>query len=305
MLWIQSLGRRRPLHTLAVDQARSEYGLMRELFEDPAAGPQLPSVERTLQGAEGPIRAKIYEGQAQRDGAPSPAVVFFHGGGGVIGDLLSHDVTCRKLAAAAGCPVIAVDYRLAPEHPFPAGHDDALAALRWVVDHADVLGLDPARIAVAGDSMGANLAIGVCLASRREGPAPCFGLILYPGTDFAHRRPSHDVMGRGYLLESATIDWFHERYLGGADPADPRASVLRAADLSGLPPLHVVTAGFDPLRDEGRAFAEAVQAAGGEVEHQEYPSLVHGFVQMTGVCRAADAAFGDFGGALRRAFGRV
>ncbi|MEM6997119.1 MAG: alpha/beta hydrolase, partial [Myxococcota bacterium] len=230
-------------------------------------------------------------------------IVFFHGGGGVVGDLHTHDVTCRKLALASGCRVISVEYRLAPEHPFPAGHDDAVASFRWVVQHAKTLGVDPRRIAVAGDSMGANLAAGLCLACRDDPPA--FALLLYPGTLFAEKMASHTELSRGFFLDGATIDWFHAHYLGDASPADPRASVLRAPDLSGLPPTFVATAGFDPLRDEGQAYAAALEAAGNDVEHREYSGLVHGFVQMTGVCRAADAAFADFGTAVARALSRV
>ncbi|MBL4688492.1 MAG: alpha/beta hydrolase [Nannocystaceae bacterium] len=272
---------------------------MPELFEDPLAEP--PTTTRTICGADGDIAVRIYGAKAAQ---PGPAVVYFHGGGGVVGDLDTHDIACRKLALAAGCSVIAVDYRLAPEHPLPAGHDDAVAAFRWVLDHAESLGLDPTRIAVAGDSMGANLAVGVCLACRGTA-SPCFGLIIYPATDFAAKAPSHSEFGCGFFLERATMDWFSRQYLGVADPKDPRASILRAPDLSGLPPMLVVTAGFDPLRDEGQAFAEALELAGSPVEHREYEGLVHGFVQMTGVCQAAESALDDFGQALRRAFGRV
>lgn len=258
------------------------------------------TLDRTIPGAEGSIAVRIY---GERPDVPGPGVVFFHGGGGVIGDLWTHDIVCRRLAVAAGCPVISVDYRLAPDAPFPAGHDDAVAAFRWVHDHADALGIDPHRIAVAGDSMGANLAGAVCLACR-GGAAPSFALLIYPGTDFVNKAASRRELGRGFFLEGATIDWFHEHYLSGADPADPRASIINA-DLTDLPPMHVVTAGFDPLRDEGQAFAEAVKLAGSPVSHREYPSLVHGFVQLTGVCPAAAAAIADFGDVLRRALAPV
>ena len=247
-------------------------------------------------GAEVPVRVYDPSQGAKTRGA----VVFFHGGGGVIGDLETHDLVCRRVAKSAGCKLVAVDYRLGPEHPFPAGHDDAIGAFRGIAANADSLQIDPKRIAVAGDSMGGNLAAAVCIACRDD--PPCFCLAIYPGTDFAHRFASRDQFGDGFFLEDATIEWFHRNYLCGADPADPRASVLLAPDLSGLPPMLVVTAGFDPLRDEGRAFAEALEAAGSPVEYREYPSMVHGFMQMAGICDAAAAAFDDFADALQRAF---
>jgi len=299
MLWIQSLTRRPALHTLAVRKAREEYRLVRALMEDPIDGLRVSdrTIEREV-GAAVPVR--VYEPSPGPE--TTPAVVFFHGGGGVIGDLETHDFVCRRLAKLARCKLVAVDYRLGPEHPFPAGHDDAVAAFRGVVAQAEAWGIDPERVAVAGDSMGGNLSAAVCLACR-DAP-PCFALVIYPGTDFAGRTPSRDRLGEGLFLEDATIDWFHHHYLGGADPADPRASVLRAEDLSGLPPMHVVTAGFDPLRDDGQAFAEAVEAAGSPVEHREYPTLVHGFMQMAGICDAAAEAFEHFAAVLQRAFAR-
>lgn len=301
MLWIQSLTRRPALHTLAVEKARSEYRLVRELMEDPIGG--LRVSDRTIEregtvGAGVPVR--VYD--PSRGSQTTPAVVFFHGGGGVIGDLETHDLVCRRLAREAGCKVIAVDYRLGPEHPFPTGHDDAVAAFRGIVAQASSWGIDPRRVAVAGDSMGGNLCAAVCLACRDT--PPCFALVIYPGTDFANRAPSRERLGKGLFLEDATIDWFHRHYLGGADPTDPRASVL-LGDLSGLPPMHVVTAGFDPLRDEGQAFAEALDAAGSPVEHREYPTLVHGFLQMAGICDAAARAFEDLADVLARAFATV
>jgi len=299
MLWVMARARSEPLHAGGVRRARAQYRFMPHVFEDALHEP--PTREQTIPGAAGPLPIRIYDAGPRTQ---SPALVYFHGGGGVIGDLDTHDGTCRRLALAAGCRVIAVDYRLAPEHPFPAGHDDAVAAFRWLHAHATDFGIDPARIAVGGDSAGGNLAGAVCIACR-GGASPCFGLLIYPGTDLSMQWESRELLRHGFFLETATIEWFQGAALGTADRSDPRVSILQAADLSGLPPLLVITAGFDPLRDEGEAFARAVLEAGSPVEHIEYPSLVHAFVQMTGVCRAAAAAIEDFGAALRRAFAGI
>lgn len=264
--------------------------------------PEIVAAVRNLQidGAEGKIGARFYS--TPEVGGPHPMLVFFHGGGFVLGDLDSHDGVCRSLCVHAGVDVLAVDYRLAPEHPFPAAHDDAVAAFAWAQANAADLGSDPTRIAVAGDSAGGNLAAGVALSTARSlAPPPIAQLLIYPITDWTIKHPSHGLFGEGFLLTSDLMDWFGEQYGGPnpPDPADPRISPLRAEDLSGLAPAVVVTAGFDPLRDEGEAYGEALRSAGVEVLIRRFPNLIHGFANMSGVSKAAATAVIEMGGALR------
>ncbi len=214
-----------------------------------------------------------------------PAIVYYHGGGWVLGDLDSHDAVCRLVAAVSGCIVVAVDYRLAPEHPFPAAVEDAFAAYRWVHAHADELGSEPGQVAVMGDSAGGNLAAVVSLETRGNqapdvGP-PIAQALLYPVTDARYATGSFSSMAEGFYLTRELMEFFRACYLPeGADPASPRVSPLLAEDLRGLPPALVVTAGFDPLRDEGASYAEALAAAGVETEYRCYDDQVHGFISM-------------------------
>lgn len=242
--------------------------------------------DSSFDGPGGPVPLRIY--RPRRAEKALPALVYYHGGGFVVGGLRTHDGTCRALAAGGDCVVISVDYRLAPEHPFPAAVDDARAAFRWVRENAETLAIDGERIAVGGDSAGGNLAAVVCLAQREENaPRPTFQLLIYPATDMTRALPSHQTLGEGFFLESETIDWFLEQYLPpGTDLRDWRASPLLAESLEGLPPALVVTAGFDPLRDEGEAYAERLRAAGVTVEEMREPGLVHGFVNMALIDRA-------------------
>lgn len=230
-----------------------------------------------------------------------PALVYFHGGGWVLGDLESHDTLCSILASQTPCRVVAVDYRRAPEHPFPAAVDDALQAFDWVARHARELGIDRQRIAVGGDSAGGHLAAVLCQAcSRRpagddEAPRPAAQMLLYPVTDSARDTPSYRLFARGFGLERETMDWFFRHFApaldreGGPSGDDPRISPLRVEDASGLPPALVVTAGFDVLRDEGRAYARRLQEAGVAVVHRQFDGLIHGFANMALVepCRHA------------------
>lgn len=268
-----------------------------------AAGPPLPLqavTELELPGPAGAIAARFYEpsgiGIEQR-----PLVVYLHGGGWVIGDLDTHDSVCRFIAANAGVTVLSVGYRLAPEHPFPAAVEDALAGFRWAVEQSDRLGVDPGRVAVAGDSAGANLAAAVALLSARDdGPAPAMQALVYPVTDAVEGLPSRDLFAAGFFLTKADMDWFERHYLPpGADRADPRVSVLRAPDLAGLAPAYVATAGFDPLRDEGEAYTERLREAGVHVAHRRHPGLIHGFANMTAISREARSAMLEMCGALR------
>ncbi|HEV2856860.1 MAG TPA: alpha/beta hydrolase [Solirubrobacterales bacterium] len=232
---------------------------------------------------------------------PPPLLVYFHGGGWVIGDLETHDDPCRFLAVCSGAAVLAIDYRLAPEHPFPAAAEDAEAAYAWAVANGGRLGVDAARIAIGGDSAGANLAAAVCLTARDRGdPLPAMQLLIYPVTDAAGEAPSRRTFGEGFLLTHNDMDWFEERYLPrDADRTDPRVSVLRAPDLGGLPPAYIATGGFDPLRDEGEAFAERLREAGVRVALRRHPGLVHTFANLTAICPSARAAMLEAAGALR------
>jgi len=252
-----------------------------------------------VSGPGGELGARLYSPSSGR--ATPPLLVYLHGGGWAGGDLDTHDAPCRFLATHAGTRVLAVDYRRAPEHRFPAAVDDALAALRWVAGHAAELGADPARIAVGGDSAGGNLAaVASRLARDRGDPLPALQLLLYPVTDLSYKRPSYRLFGEGFFLDETDMDWYRERYL--PDPAaagDSRASPLIAEDLAGLPPAYVVTAGFDPLRDEGEAYVAALRAAGVRAALRRHPGLVHGFAAYAAVVPAARAAMLEAAGALR------
>jgi acetyl esterase len=254
-----------------------------------------------IPGPGGTIGARLYVPAAANSQDPPPLLVYFHGGGWVIGDLETHDDPCRFLASHSGAALLAIDYRLAPEHPFPAAAEDAEAAYGWVTANADRLGADPGRIAVGGDSAGANLAAATCLTARDgSGPLPAMQLLIYPVTDASGEAPSRRTFGEGFLLTHNDMDWFEERYLpAGTDRDDPRVSVLRAPDLNGLPPAYVATAGFDPLRDEGEAFAERLREAGVPVALRRHPGLVHTFANLTAVCPSARAAMLEAAGALR------
>jgi acetyl esterase len=267
-----------------------------------------------VDGATGPLDARLYRpGGAhnpaltwQPVGERLPLLVFFHGGGFVLGDLDSHDALCRLLCAHAGLLVLSVDYRLAPEHPWPAAPDDALAAWRWTVAHAEELGADRERLAMGGDSAGGNLAAVTSQAvADGAGPAPAVQLLLYPAVDFAGAYASRRTFGRGFYLDDASMDWCEHLYLGepgtpaAVDRADPRVSPLLAPDLSGLAPTLVVTAGFDPLRDQGEAYAAALGSAGVPVLARRMPDLIHGFANTLGVGRRSREAMLEVAALLR------
>jgi len=285
------------LYELTPDEARQAYRALRSQREPPAVAEVF---ERELAGPGGSIRVRSYR---DRTDSTLPGVAYIHGGGWVIGDLDTHDGICRRLARESGCAIVSIDYRLAPEHPFPAALCDVEAALQWLHAEAHQLGIDPGRIALAGDSAGGNLAAAMTLALREKGrPQPRCQLLFYPVTDADLTRPSYVENGEGYFLETETMRWFWEQYVpASAARRDPLASPLRADDLTDLPEALVITAGFDPLRDEGDAYAEALRAAGVKTELRRYPGLIHGFLSFWEFVPEADAALVHAGQWLRTA----
>lgn len=260
--------------------------------------PRVQTRALVVAGAAGDIAARHYlppEGNPDRG-----LLVYFHGGGFALGDLESHDGVCRDLSTGAGVAVLAVDYRLAPEHPFPAGVEDAWAALQWAHEHADELGADPDNLAVGGDSAGGNFAAVTALTARDAGLPLRLQLLVYPGTDFSERRPSM-AENAGYVLSPEAIDWFEGHY--APDRTDWRASPLLAPDLSGVAPALVLTCEYDPLRDEGNAYAERLRAAGVPVTHRQIPGMIHGSLGMGAMVPAArqlmEASCAALRGALR------
>ena len=252
----------------------------------------------TVSGAVGSISARHY----RTDEPDAPLLVYYHGGGQVIGSIETHDDLCREICRAGGIHVLSVDYRLAPEHKAPAGSEDAYAAYLWACEHAAELGADPRRVAVGGDSAGGNLAALVSIRARDEKESPpALQLLLYPVTDYQSQTRSQTLFSHGFFLTRRDIDWFRNQFLGGAsvDEADPRVSPLLADDLSGLAPALVVTAGFDPLRDEGRGYACGMGQAGVPVDHREYGSLVHGFASFFPLGGASTFATAEVISAMR------
>jgi len=291
-----------PTHTLSPAEARAFYRERRTTTQ-PEAPPVAEVRELNADGPHGTIPVRLYRPLGSTPGAALPVLVYFHGGGWVIGDLDTHDVLCRSLANGAGCAVVSVDYRMGPEHRFPAAVDDVLAATRWVRREAASLGLDAGRLAVGGDSAGGNLAAVAAIAARDAGDLPiAFQLLIYPATDMRRGHPSHQANGQGYLLTRDTMAYFHDHYID--DPLhdlDWRASPLLHADLSRLPPALVLTAGYDPLRDEGMAYAEALTAAGNRAAYVCFERQIHGFITMGKVLDEADTAIALCCAELRRA----
>ena len=257
-----------------------------------------------LPGPAGPLACRIY---TPVEAAPGPlaGMVYFHGGGFVIGNLDTQDGMCRLLANASGCRLVSVDYRLAPEHKFPAGVEDGLAATRWVAAEASRLGIDPHRIAVAGDSAGGNLAAVVCQMARQAGgPEIALQVLFCPATDGSHDTASARAFAEGYLLEAEGMRWFATQYCPpDMDVNDPRVSPLHAADLGGLPPAHIHTAAFDPLRDEGKAYADRLRRSGVAVRYTCHAGMIHHFYALGGAIPYARLALEQAGAAIKAALG--
>jgi acetyl esterase len=269
--------------------------------------PEVASVsERAIPGPHGPIPARIYRPLGSASDAVLPVTVFFHGGGWVIGDLESYETLCRGLCNEARCCVVSVDYRLAPEHKFPAAVDDCAAATAWVAKQSAELKVDPGKIAVAGDSAGGNLAAVVAILARDAGaPRIAFQLLIYPGISHDSNSPSRRELGTGDLLDEELMQWFGACYVRGPeDYLDWRCAPIRAPDLSRLPPALVITAEYDPLRDEGKAYADRLRAAGVDVTYSCYPGMIHGFVSMGRVIPAAAEGLHESAQALAAAFAR-
>ncbi len=293
-----------PVNELSPSAARQGY-LERRAFTQPAPMPVAALREHAVPGPRGAIPVREYRPAGSTSEQVLPALIYFHGGGWVIGDRDTHDVLCRDLGYRSRCSVFSVDYALAPEHPFPAAIDDALAATRWVAAHAGSLVIDPARVALGGDSAGGNIAAVLCIALRGDRQVrAAFQLLIYPATDQNFGTRSYLENGEGYLLTAASMDYFRSHYLSDSGRwQDWRASPLLADDLSGLPPALVLTAGFDPLRDEGRAYADRMAAAGGVVEYVCFSRQIHGFITMGRVIGEANAAIDLCAGAMRRHLG--
>lgn len=290
-----------PTHTLSVADARKLYRDRRSITQPPPS--EVGEVrELSAEGPHGAIPLRLYRPLGS-DGRVLPALVYFHGGGWVIGDLDTHDSLCRELANLSGCAVVAVDYRLAPEHRFPAAVDDALAATRWVRKEAPALGIDASRMAVGGDSAGGNLAAVVAIAARETGDLPlAFQLLIYPITDARRAHPSYATNGQGYALTSDSMQYFHDHYIDDArHDLDWRASPLLHKNLAGLPPALVLTAGYDPLHDEGLDYARALTEAGNRAVCVCFERQIHGFALMGRLLDEAHTAVALCASELRRA----
>lgn len=298
---------------------RPDYSTMtpeeaRKLYKDTrgAVTPEPPEMSEVdniaAPGPHGPIPLRYYRPADIDKKELLPVLVYYHGGGWVLGDLDTHDVVCRTLSTEARCAVVSVDYRMGPECKFPMAVDDAYAAAKWAAEEAKFLRVDADRLAVGGDSAGGNLAAAVCLMARglENVPKIAYQLLIYPATDMHMDTASHVKFAEGHLLTRSSMDWFQQQYLNGAaDREDWRASPLRAKNLKGLPPAYVMVAGNDPLRDEGEAYAMAMKKAGVPVAFREFEGQIHGFVTLGKVVPQAGQALAEMGVALKLAFGQA
>ncbi len=298
---LESLGNP-PLASGTPDSAREAFRMLTVTLRQPETVVPVAGIEEVqLPGPGGHLQARVYRPEAS---GPVPMILFIHGGGFVIGDIDTHDNQCRTVCRDVGAVVLSVGYRVAPEAPFPAAVEDCVAALTWTAAHAGELGGDPDRLAIAGDSAGGNLAaVTARLARDADGPPLAGQLLIYPGTDFRDddaRYPSRGQNADGYFLTRADMQWFSDHYVGTADPNDPRLSPILAENLAGLPPAVVVTAEYDPLRDEGEAYARALEQAGVPVSLRRYDGLIHGFFDLGALSPAAAGAVRETCEDLRR-----
>ncbi len=291
-----------PTHTLTPHVARTQYR-ERRFYTQPTPPPMAQVRDLQAPGPGGAVPLRLYRPLGSRDNAPLPVLVYYHGGGWVIGDLDTHDTLCRELSSESGCAVVAVDYRVAPEHRFPSAVDDAVAAARWVRGQAAALHLDASRMAVGGDSAGANLAAVVAIAARDAGDlALRFQLLIYPVTDMRQAAASYETRGSGYSLTADTMRYFRGHYIEAeAHHTDWRASPLLHPDLGGLPPALVLTAGYDPLRDEGLHYAQRLTEAGNTAAHICFERQMHGFITLGKVIDEANVAVQLCAAQVRRA----
>ena len=292
---------RPPFNTLTPDEARGFFAAGRTVLQpDPPEVAEVRALEAP--GPNGAVSLRLYRAAGSVAGAVLPVLIYYHGGGWVLGDLESHDQACRAIANAAGCCVVAVDYRLAPEVKFPGAISDSAAATRWVLGNAAALGIDPARAAVGGDSAGGNIAAVMALMAR-DGylPGVAYQLLIYPVVDMGMGHESYQRITEGYPLVASTMKWFIDHYLPSAgDVADWRASPLRAASLAGVAPAMVVTCAHDPLCDEGVEYAKRLDREGVAVTHLHYNDQMHGFLTMGKLIRASGALIETMAVALRR-----
>ncbi len=290
------------IHELPVNQVRELVSSLMSVNASPESVSEVSN--RRVPGPGGPIPVRVY---LPRSGGSLPVLVYFHGGGWVAGDVDAYDATCRALTNAAGCAVVSVDYRLAPEHKFPAAAEDCYAAVQWVAAHAGEFGGDATRLAVGGDSAGGNLAAVVAHMARDQGgPAIAFQLLVYPVTDHNFSTPSYQENADGYLLTKDAMVWFWNHYLrDSADGGSPIASPLRSTNLAKLPPALVITAEFDPLRDEGEAYAKRLESAGVPTTLKRYDGMIHGFFGLGGVFDQGRQAVKDAAASLQNAFAAV
>ncbi len=306
VLELVRLSGRPPFEAVSAAEARALFLGGGQVFS-PEPQPVADTRDVAIAGPQGHgLALRLYRGIGDPPDMELPALIFFHGGGWVVGDLETHDVMCRHIANRTGCAVVAVDYRLAPEHKFPAAVEDCLTATEWLAENGTQLGIDRKRLAVGGDSAGGNLAAVVSLIARDRGtPSLCAQLLFYPALDFGMKQASYQRFAEGHLLTEATMRWFAEAYLRSPDDAaDWRVSPLRAPDLSGLPPAYVLTAGYDPLCDEGIAYARRLQESACSVQHRHMPGQIHGFLLMGKIVSAAGPALDDIADALKGFFDR-
>lgn len=289
------------LHTLTPQEARAQYEAVANKLDLPIV-PMSMITERAIGRQSLYVKSRLYVPEETK--SADPMLIWFHGGGWTIGSLETHDRVCRGLAAQGGCRVLSVNYRLAPEHPFPSAVEDALAVFHTVMSAPKTFGADPKRIAVGGDSAGGNLAAVLCHEAKAAGdPMPCLQMLIYPSVDIVGDYDSKERCKEGYLLTEEMTRWFVNHYLPNTkDRVDPRAAPLYYEDFTGLPQTHIQTAGYDPLQDEAAAYADKLRQAGVQVDHRHYPGLIHGYFNMAGSVKAAKVGFNRAASVLRQAF---